>query len=51
MNDNAEIRAVISYKVFGKGGLMMVSLSGTAVLLSVKTPGQIIYNKRKEVRH
>ncbi len=38
MNDNAEIRAVISYKLFVKGGLMMVSLSGKAVLLSDKKP-------------
>ena len=51
MNDNAEIRAVISYKLFGKGGLMMVSLSGKAVLLSDKKPqGKLSTPKQKKAQ-
>ena len=34
MKANAVIGVDIDYEVFGEGGMMMVSLSGTAVLLS-----------------
>ena len=34
MKANAVIGVEIDYEVFGEGGIMMVSLSGTAVLLS-----------------
>ena len=35
---NAVIGVDIDYEVFGEGGMMMVSLSGTAVLLSGEIP-------------
>jgi uncharacterized protein YbjQ (UPF0145 family) len=38
MKANAVIGVDIDYEVFGEGGMMMVSLSGTAVLLSSETP-------------
>ena len=38
MKANAVIGVDIDYEVFGEGGMMMVSLSGTAVLLSGEIP-------------
>ena len=38
MKANAVIGVDIDYEVFGEGGVMMVSLSVTAVLLSGETP-------------
>ena len=38
MTANAVIGVDIDYEVFGEGGMMMVSLSGTAVLLSDEIP-------------
>lgn len=38
MKANAVIGVDIYYEVFGEGGMMIMSLSGTAVLLSGKTP-------------
>ena len=38
MKANAVIGVDIDYEVFGEGGMMMVSLSGTAVLLIGEIP-------------
>ena len=38
MKANAVIGIDIDYEVFGEGGMMMVSLSGTAVLINGEIP-------------
>ena len=38
MNANAIVGVDLDYEVFGQGGMMMVSVSGTAVLLEGGLP-------------
>ena len=47
INANAVIGVDIDYEVFGEGGMMMVSLSGTAVLLSGEIPQGKLPTKRE----